>query len=242
MASEPTTRPDAGASDAPPLTAPASDADAAAADAALLDKKRKKRDKVRSAWISFAGRIIAQVVGAIAAVFLGVLVLHRYAERPAPGGPDATASSARVRQVAAGAPRAIAVLPLANYSGDGAQEHFADALTEAITADLARLDGLRVISRTSSMRYKGERKPLTQIAGELGVDLVLEGSIVKDGARVRLTAQLIDARTDEHVWVETYDRTIGDVLALQAEIASAISRDLKGVVAPAQVVSQARLR
>ncbi len=101
--------------------------------------------------------------------------------------------------------RSIAVLPLVNLSADPAQDYFVDGMTEAITADLARIGSLRVISRTSSMRYRGTDKSIPEIAKELNVDAVIEGSVLRDGERVRITAQLIHAPTDSHLWAESYE-------------------------------------
>ena len=115
--------------------------------------------------------------------------------------------------------RSIAVLPLENISGDPEQEYFADGMTEALITSLAKVEALRVISRTSVMQYKRARKPLPEIARELGVDAVVEGSVLRAGNRVRITAQLIHATTDEHLWTESYDRDLGDTLALQSEVA-----------------------
>ncbi len=107
----------------------------------------------------------------------------------------------------AGSPRisSLVVLPLANLSHDPEQEYFADGMTEELTTDLAKLSALRVISRTSAMRYKGSNKPLPEIAHELNVDAVLEGSVLRSGERVRITAQLIQAATDRHLWAESYE-------------------------------------
>jgi TolB-like protein/DNA-binding winged helix-turn-helix (wHTH) protein/Flp pilus assembly protein TadD len=121
----------------------------------------------------------------------------------------------------------IAVLPLENLSGDPSQEYFADGITDALIADLARIGELRVISRTSSMHYKGANKPLPQIAGELKVDAVVEGTVQRAGDRVRVRAQLIHAATDRHLWAETYERDVRDVLALQSEIARTIARQVQ---------------
>ena len=120
----------------------------------------------------------------------------------------------------------IMVLPLENLSGDPAQEYFADGMTDALIGDLAKLGGLRVISRTSSMHYKGTKKPLPEIAGELKVDAVVEGTVQRSGERVRIRVQLIHAMTDQHLWVETYERDVRDVLDLQSEIARAIAREV----------------
>jgi TolB-like protein/class 3 adenylate cyclase/Tfp pilus assembly protein PilF len=119
--------------------------------------------------------------------------------------------------------RSIAVLPLENLSGDPEQEYFADGMTEALIGDLAKIGSLRVISRTSSMRYKDSQKPLPEIAGELNVDAVIEGGVLRAGNRVRVTAQLIHAPTDEHLWAERYERDYRDILALQGELARSIA-------------------
>lgn len=129
----------------------------------------------------------------------------------------------------------LAVLPLANISGDAAQDYFADGMTEALIADLSKIQALRVISRTTVMQYKGVRKPLPQIARELHVDGIVEGSVQRSGDRVRLTAQLIDASADAHLWSETYDRDLGDILNLQRELARQVSREIHITVQPSEV-------
>ena len=123
--------------------------------------------------------------------------------------------------------RSLAVLPLENLSRDPDQEYFADGMTDQLITDLAKISALKVISRTSVMRYKGARKPLPQIAQELGVDAVVEGSVQRSGNRVRIIAQLIDARADQHLWARSYERDLRDVLALQDEVAQAIANELK---------------
>jgi TolB-like protein/Flp pilus assembly protein TadD/predicted Ser/Thr protein kinase len=123
--------------------------------------------------------------------------------------------------------RSLAVLPLENLSRDPEQEYFADGMTDQLITDLAKIQALKVISRTSVMQYKGVRKPLPQIAQELGVDAVVEGSVQRSGDRVRIIAQLIDARADQHLWARSYERDLRDVLALQDEVAQAIANELK---------------
>ena len=122
--------------------------------------------------------------------------------------------------------RAIAVLPLRNISQDPLQEYFADGMTESIISDLARIKALRVISRTSAMTYKNTTKPLPEIARELNVDAILEGSALLAGSRVRVSVQLISARTDETLWSGRYDRELEDVLALQGELAEKVAREI----------------
>jgi TolB-like protein/DNA-binding winged helix-turn-helix (wHTH) protein len=128
--------------------------------------------------------------------------------------------------------KSIAVLPLKNFSGDPAQEYFADGMTEAMINELAKIGSLKVISRTSTMQYKDTRKTTPEIARELNVDAVVEGSVMRSGDRVRITAQLIRAATDEHLWAESYDRDLSDVLALQREIARGIAGEIKIKLTP----------
>jgi TolB-like protein/Tfp pilus assembly protein PilF len=123
--------------------------------------------------------------------------------------------------------RSVAVLPLENLTGDPSQEYFVDGMTDALIGGLAQIAALRVISRTSAMQYKGARKPLPQIAQELNVDAVVEGSVTRSGGRVRVMAQLIHAQTDRHLWAEKYERELGDILDLQSEVARAIVQELR---------------
>jgi TolB-like protein/DNA-binding winged helix-turn-helix (wHTH) protein/Tfp pilus assembly protein PilF len=123
--------------------------------------------------------------------------------------------------------RSLAVLPLANLTGDPAQDYFSDGMTDALITNLASLPGLRVISRQSVMRYKGSAKPLPEIAQELGVEGVVEGSVVRSGGRVRITAQLIHAPTDRHLWAHSYERRLEDVLALQGDVSRAIAEQVR---------------
>jgi TolB-like protein len=138
--------------------------------------------------------------------------------------------------------RSLAVLPLANFSRDPEQEYFADGMTEALICDLAKLRGVKITSRTSVMRYKGAATPLPQIADELNVDAVVEGSVMRVGRRVRITAQLIHAASDTHLWAESYDREFEDVLLVQSDIARAIAREIQVALTPeeAKRLSSAR--
>src|SRR5712691_6571166 len=111
--------------------------------------------------------------------------------------------------------KSVAVLPLENLSGDASQDYFVDGMTDALITELAQIRRLRVISRTSMMQYRGTRKPLPEIARELNVEAVVEGTVVRVGPRVRITAQLIHAATDRHLWAQSYDRELRDLLALQ---------------------------
>lgn len=128
--------------------------------------------------------------------------------------------------------RSIAVLPLRNLSNDPNQEYFSDGTTEAIISNLAQIHSLKVISRTSAMHYKGTTKLLPEIARELGVDAVVEGSIQRMGERVHVSAQLIQASTDAHLWAKDYDRETSDLLRLQADLAREIAAEIKAEVTP----------
>ncbi|MGH7576727.1 MAG: adenylate/guanylate cyclase domain-containing protein, partial [Longimicrobiales bacterium] len=122
---------------------------------------------------------------------------------------------------------AIAVLPFVNMSGDRENEYFSDGVTEELLDHLAKLAGLKVAARTSSFAFKGRDEPVPEIARQLGVEVVLEGSVRKVGDRVRITGQLIDGETGFHLWSETYDRELTNVFAIQDEIASAIATQLE---------------
>jgi len=167
------------------------------------------------------GIALAVLVGAVALTNVGGLRQRRFGR---PG---------------AGAIRSLAVLPLENLSRDPEQDYFADGMTETLITNLSRIDTLRVVSRTSVMQYKGTKKTLPEIAKELNVDGVVEGSVMRSGTRVRITAQLLEARTDRHVWADTYDRDLGDVLKLQSEVAQAVAQQVRIQLTPEQ---QARFR
>jgi TolB-like protein/Flp pilus assembly protein TadD len=126
----------------------------------------------------------------------------------------------------------IAVLPLANLSGDAGQEYFVDGMTEALITSLARLRAVKVVSRASIVRYKNSTLSLPEIAAELGVSAILAGSAIHEGGRVRISAQLIDARTDRHLWAMSYDRELADVLALQSDVALDIAREVAIALTP----------
>ena len=128
--------------------------------------------------------------------------------------------------------RSLAVLPLQNLSGDPNREHWADGITDEMITHVARIVSLRVISRTSVMRFKNTEKSTAKIARELGVDVVLQGSAVVSDQRVRIRVQLIDPFRDQHLWAEAYDRELGDVITLQAQIAQAIARQIRARLTP----------
>jgi len=136
----------------------------------------------------------------------------------------------------------IAVLPLENLSRDREEDYFAEGMTEALIAGLAKIGALRVISRTSVMRYRGAREPLPDIARALGVDAIVEGSVLRSGNRVRITALLVEAQTDRHLWAETYERDLGDILALQSEVAQAIAGEIRVTLTPQEEARLSRPR
>jgi TolB-like protein len=120
--------------------------------------------------------------------------------------------------------RSLAVLPLENLSGDASQEYFSDGMTDELITELGQISELRVISRTSVMTYKGAHKPLPQIAQELNVDAVVEGTVLRSGEQVRITAQLIQAAADKHLWAQSYESNLHDMLALQKRSPSPLPR------------------
>jgi serine/threonine-protein kinase len=166
----------------------------------------------RTRTIAIATLGVLGVVGAYAIVRNGI----SRASTSAPLGADTPAVI-----------RSIAVLPLDNYSGDSTQDYFAEGMTDELTAALATISQLRVTSRGSAMQFQGKSRPSTpEIAKALDVDAVVEGSVARSGDKVRITAQLIDARADKHLWAKSFERNSSDVLALQAELASAIAREI----------------
>jgi TolB-like protein len=138
--------------------------------------------------------------------------------------------------------RSIVILPFENLSGNPGQDYFADGMTEELIADLGQVSALRVISRTSAMSYKGTKKDLPEIAHELAVQGVVEGSVLRDGNQVRITAKLIDARTDHSIWTHTYVRDITNILALQGDLAQAIADEVSVNVTPQMQARLTRVR
>jgi len=143
-----------------------------------------------------------------------------------------------LRGVNQGPIESLAVLPLQNLSRAPDQDYFADGMTEELTTELAQIGGLRVISRTSTMRYKGTQKAMADIAKELGVDAVIEGSVDRSGDEVRISVQLINARTDSDLWARSYQRNLRDILAMQSEVARAIAGEIRVQLTP---LEEARL-
>src|SRR4030088_347650 len=163
---------------------------------------------------------IAILAGLIAAALIAVGLAARYfATRNTNGGGAKQSTS-------------LVVLPLENLSGDQEQDYFADGMTDELIANLAKIRSLRVISRSTAMAYKHTRKPLSEIANELHVDAVVEGTVLRVDNRVRITAELVQVSTDHHLWAETYESQIGDVLALQNRVSSAIVNEIRISLSP----------
>jgi TolB-like protein/tRNA A-37 threonylcarbamoyl transferase component Bud32/Tfp pilus assembly protein PilF len=138
--------------------------------------------------------------------------------------------------------RSLAVLPLENLSGDPTQDYFVDGVTQELITRLSKIAGLTVISRTTVMQFKGAHKPLPEIAEQLGVEVIVEGSVARSADRARVTAQVVDARSDKTLWAESYDRPLGDVLAIQAEVASASAGEILTNISPQERMRLAAAR
>jgi TolB-like protein len=188
-----------------------------ASDLMAQPEKLGGQGRRRSALIAGAGALI---MAGLALVFVR---LRSTAAVPHP------AQSAAMRTI-----NSIAILPLDNYSEDPNQEYFSDGMTDELTTDLATISGVRVISRSSVMQYKGAHRPPTpEIAKRLNVDAVVEGSVVRVGDKVRITVQLVDAPDDKNLWAKSFERDSSDVLALQDELASTIAKEIQ-----AQLITQ----
>jgi TolB-like protein/DNA-binding winged helix-turn-helix (wHTH) protein/Tfp pilus assembly protein PilF len=164
-------------------------------------------------------RLVTVTLSIFAIVLAGAFAL-RYLKRSS----LATAPSGRLTS--------LVVLPFENLSADKDQAYFADGMTDELIAHLAKIRSLRVISRTSSMEYKGAHKTLSQIARDLKVDSVVEGTVLRSGDRVRITAELVQVATDRHLWAETYESQLGDILTLQSHVASAIVNEIRVKLTP----------
>ena len=189
-----------------------------------------------AAWISFVGRIIAQIAGAAATIVIGLSVVNHYVVKTtgAPAGGDVQNPATSQPHRADHWPEAIdlAVLPVENLSADSAYESFADGLSDSLMTHAARIEGLHVVSRASSMHYKGLRPSASTLAAELGVAFIVEGTVASDNGRLRITVRLVDAHADHELWSRTYERPHRDILNLQAELAAAIARELSATLVP----------
>jgi TolB-like protein/DNA-binding winged helix-turn-helix (wHTH) protein len=176
------------------------------------------------AGVGIAGVLVAFNVGRTRDRLAGVF-------RPSNNAAGVSATAKKSR-------RSVAVLPLQNLSADPSQNYFADGMTDELTTDLAQFADLRVISRTSAMHYKDGHETAPQIGKELGVDALVEGSVERVGDRVRIRAQLIDCATDRHLWAQSYDREMKDVLSMQTEAAKEIAEQIRGSVSPAAALRE----
>jgi TolB-like protein/Flp pilus assembly protein TadD len=167
-------------------------------------------------------RLAAVAAAVVAIAALAIWGLDRFRRGDTP--PSATAAQTPITS--------LVVLPLVNFSNDPEQEYFSDGMTDALIADLSRVGGLRVISRTSAMNYKSAKKPLTEIARELNVGAVVEASVMRAGDKVRITAKLIDANAERPLWSNSYERDLRDVLSLQSEVARAIAHEIRITLTP----------
>ncbi|HEX3227798.1 MAG TPA: tetratricopeptide repeat protein, partial [Pyrinomonadaceae bacterium] len=170
---------------------------------------------------------LAMLATLLGALILGGLMLARYIRQPStPAVP--------------GEIKSLAVLPMVNLSGDPSEDYFADGMTDTLIAGLAKVGSLRVTSRTSVMQFKGSKKPLKEIARELNVDAIVEGSVQRFGDQVRINVQLIHAATDQHLLTQTYDREMRDILTLQNEVARAVTQKIQIKLTPQDQVRLAR--
>jgi serine/threonine-protein kinase len=204
--------------------------------AAPVPSARELRAEISPALDLAVARALAKEPGerfASAADFATALEESRVASDPS-STPRSAVTIARTPSAGAASPRFIAVLPFANMSADPENEYFSDGITEDITAQLTKIRGLRVMSRTSMMRYKQRPTSIPEMGRELGVSHVLEGSVRRAGSRLRIVAQLIDASSDEHMWAETWDREMTDVFAIQSEVAECIANSLHARLSTAE--------
>src|SRR5437879_5661346 len=203
------------------------------------DLQRLKRDTETELVAAFTSRpaqrrgpIALLVAGLALALLAGVVILTNVG-----GMRDRLFGGNRPPRI-----ESLAVLPLVNISHDPEQEYFADGMTEQLTTDLGQIGALRVISRTSAMHYKGTRKTLPEIAHELHVDAIVEGSVERSGDRVRITAQLVEAPTDRHLWARSYQRDLRNVLSLQDDVAQAIATEVRIKLTPQEQIRLSNAR
>jgi TolB-like protein len=200
-------------------------------DRAVGTRLAKRRAKVRSAWISFAGRIVAQILGAAATVGFALIVLGRNV--PASDGNDVAFAGTPVAiglsGPVAGRPT-VAVLPFHTFAATPDHDHMAGALTDLLVSELAQQNEISVTSATSSMRFQGGLATVPEIGRQLGVTHIVEGSITVASGRARVIAQLIDAGSDRHVWARSYETTLDDALAVESRVAKEIAGEVRGLL------------
>ncbi|HJZ11146.1 MAG TPA: hypothetical protein VJ521_03295, partial [Acidobacteriota bacterium] len=184
----------------------------------------KMTTEVGGKYAGAAGRNMKMIAAALVLLLLGAFATFWFGERKTSVDPPQFKS--------------IAVLPLQNLSADPEQEYFVDGMTEAVITDLAKIKAMKVISRTSVMPYKNSKKSIREIASELKADALIEGSVMRSADRVRITVQLIDASSDQHLWAENYERDLKNIFAMQGEVAQAIAQQVRAAITPQE---QARL-
>lgn len=189
----------------------------------LVDLRALQRGAPVSAPDRMKRRNLLIGVGAAGAAAIGVAISLRQSSSPA-----------RISS--------LVVLPMENLSGDPSQEYFADGMTDALTTGLSKIGSLRMISRHTAMKYKGSKKTLKEIAKELRVDAVVGGSVAREAGKVRISAQLIDAATDQHIWAESYERDLASILSLQGEVAQTIASKVSATLRPEEVNLLAKTR
>jgi TolB-like protein/DNA-binding winged helix-turn-helix (wHTH) protein/lipoprotein NlpI len=198
----------------PSNAAPLSAARPIDSGAVLPPATRSSLPVTKKLWFPISRFAMLSAAGLMGAVALTAVAVHYV------GGVNAS-------KVRPDGSTSLIVLPLENLSGDKEQDYFADGMTDELIANLAKIRSLRVISRSTAMAYKGTRKPLSEIARELNVDAVVEGTVLRAGNRVRITAELVRVSTDRHLWAETYESQLGDVLGLQNRVSSAIVDEIR---------------
>lgn len=211
------------------------DAPLTAADQAAQDEKQKrKKDKIRSAWISFVGRIVAQILGAVATITLALALADRIRSEPAQIAAAGAASPRQQATLRPPVPRdsriSIAVLPLELLSPDSSRQYLADSLTEEIVAALTDVSTLRVISRTSALQYRQQPRSVPEIAASLDVDVVIEGCVLHEGDRIRIRLRAIDGPSDTHLGTVVRASSTRGWPSLRAGIASSAARELADIV------------
>jgi TolB-like protein/DNA-binding winged helix-turn-helix (wHTH) protein len=181
----------------------------------LAQSHHRASGLVRRAVLVLVGAI--GVVAVLVGLNVGGVRQRRFAQTPRHGGPQI---------------RSLAVLPIENLSGDLSQDFLADGVTEELITELGKSNALRVISRTSVMQYKGTKKPVQEIARELNVDAVLEGTVLRSGNHLRITANLVQSSPETHLWAETYDSENGDILGVQRRVADSVAREIRVALSP----------
>jgi TolB-like protein len=199
-----------------------------------LKKRQRRARKVRSAWISFVGRIVAQFVGSAATIVLGLILLQKHSASEAMWHKAAAAptTEARVQPVKTGPiePASVAVLPLRGFLVDRSSSSLADRMSDALTSELAQIPELHVASLTSATHAAQQTQSAGEIASTLGVHYIVEGSVVRANGSVRVMVRLVDAERDEHVWAHQYEQRGTNLVAIEDRIARAAAEDIGQVL------------